>query len=263
MDDAAHRALSGAEQDVIEGARMVASLGKTVIHPGGRATTDFMFQAGRFEPHHEVLEVGCGVGTTAIRLATEKGCRVSAIDIDPALVDRARRAVSRAGLSQQVHVQQGDALTLPFDDARFDRVIVEAVLMFVERPKALDEIARVSRPGAMVLDHEVAAPDATPEDIRSTVFEGMGRVALDSVEAWENLYRSAGFDILETQVKPMAMTSPKFLIRDEGVAGASRMIARALTSPSKRRRMARYMKAARKAERHLQVMVVVARKPGD
>ncbi len=142
---------------------MVASLGKTVIHPGGRPTTDFMFQAGRFEPDHEVLEVGCGVGTTAIRLATEKDCRVCAIDIDPALVDRARRAVRRAGRSQQVSVQQGDALNLPFDDARFDRVLVEAVLMFVDRSKALDEIARVSRAGAMVLDHEVATPDTTPD----------------------------------------------------------------------------------------------------
>ena len=242
---------------------MVASLGKTVIHPGGRTTTDFMFQAGRFEPDHEVLEVGCGVGTTAIRLATEKGCQVNAIDIDPALVDRARRAVSRAGRAQQVRVQQGDALNVPFEDASFDRVVVEAVLMFVDRPKGLEEIARVSRPGALMLDHEVATPDGTSDDIRRTVYEGMGRVALDSIETWENLYRSAGFDVLETRAEPMAMSSPKFLVRDEGLAGASRMIARLLTSPSKLRRMARYMRAARKAEPHLQSMCVVARKRGD
>ena len=260
MDGDANRALTGAEQDVVEGARMVASVGKTVIHPGGRTTTDFLFQAGRFEPDHEVLEVGCGVGTTAIRLATEKGCRVSAIDIDPTLVDRARRNVSQAGRAHQVRVQQGDALSLPFDDATFDRVIVEAVLMFVDRPKALEEIARVSRPGALILDHEVATPDATSDDIRRTVFEGMGRVALDSVETWKNLYRSAGFDILETRAEPMAMSSPKFLIRDEGIAGASRMIVRLLTSPSKLRRMTRYMRAASRAEPHLQAMVVVAGK---
>ena len=262
MHGDADRVLTGAEQDVIEGVRMVSSLGKTVIHPGGRATTDFMFQAGGFEAGHEVLEVGCGVGTTAVRLAREKGCRVRAIDIDAALVDRARRSVDRAGRAEQVSVQQGDALNLPFDDASFDRVLVEAVLMFVDRPKAIGEIARVSRPGALVLDHEVATPDDTPDEIRRTVSDGMGRVALDSVETWAGLYRAAGFDLLETRAEPMAMSSPRFLVRDEGLAGAARMMARLLTSPGKLRRMARYMGAARKAEPHLQSMVVVARKPG-
>lgn len=259
----ADRVLTGAEQDVIEGARMVASLGKTMIHPGGRATTDFMFEAGQFGPDQEVLEVGCAVGTTAVRLATETGCRVSAIDIDPVLVDRARRAVSRAGCADLVRVEQGDALSLPFDDARFDRVVVEAVLMFLDRPKALEEIARVTRPGALVLDHEVATSDGTPDEIRRTVSEGMGRVSLDSVETWQSTYRSAGFDVLETRAEPMAMAAPRYLVRDEGPAGAARMIARLVTSPSKLRRMSRYMRAARTAEPHLQSMVVVARKPGD
>ena len=45
-------------------------LGKRVVHPGGRPSTEEMYRLARFQSGQRVLEVGCGAGTTAIEIAS-------------------------------------------------------------------------------------------------------------------------------------------------------------------------------------------------
>ena len=49
-----------------------AALGKRVIHPGGRRSTDRLRQWAAIESGERVLDIGCGVGTTAVRIARER-----------------------------------------------------------------------------------------------------------------------------------------------------------------------------------------------
>jgi cyclopropane fatty-acyl-phospholipid synthase-like methyltransferase len=58
----------------------LAVLGKRVIHPGGRACTDRLRELAAISPGERALDIGCGVGTTAIRLAREYGAQVVAAD---------------------------------------------------------------------------------------------------------------------------------------------------------------------------------------
>ena len=46
--------------------QLMAVLGKKVIHPGGKQSTKELYVMANFQPHHLVLEIGCGVGTTGI-----------------------------------------------------------------------------------------------------------------------------------------------------------------------------------------------------
>src|SRR5205807_86432 len=59
------RALSDAEVDQLDPYAFFAVLGKRVIHPGGRAATDELIRRADFRADQRVLDVGCGVGTTA------------------------------------------------------------------------------------------------------------------------------------------------------------------------------------------------------
>jgi len=61
-------------------------------------------------PASEVFEAGCGTGTNAIWLATQ-GYRVTAIDIAPSAIARARAKAMRAGVRVDWHV--ADLLDLP------------------------------------------------------------------------------------------------------------------------------------------------------
>src|SRR5207248_11249086 len=133
----------------------MAVLGKRVIHPGGRRSTEELFQLARLEPGQKALDVGCGVGTTAIQMARRFGAVVTAIDISPIMLERARRNVQRVGLGREIQVEQGDILALRFEDSTFDRVVSEAVTMFVDRQRAADELVRLCRAVGLVLETQV------------------------------------------------------------------------------------------------------------
>lgn len=90
----------------------------------------------------DVLEVGCGVGATTEGLLGPD-IRVTAIDLDPEQVAKARR---RLGLRAEVSV--GDVTALAFPDASFDVVVEMNVLHHVEHwSRALREVHRVLKPG--------------------------------------------------------------------------------------------------------------------
>jgi ubiquinone/menaquinone biosynthesis C-methylase UbiE len=63
-----------------------------------------------------------------------------------------------AGLKDTVTVEQGDILALSFADNSFDRVLAEAVTMFVDRPPAAQELVRVCRTGGHVLTTQFLFP---------------------------------------------------------------------------------------------------------
>ena len=132
----------------------LAVLGKRVIHPGGRRSTEELLQRGDFRPGQRVLDVGCGVGTTAISIGRRFDASVTAVDISPLMLDRARANARVAGLMERVSVEQGDILSLTFPTNTFERVVAEAVTMFVDRQRAAGELVRVCAPGGKVLATE-------------------------------------------------------------------------------------------------------------
>lgn len=98
------------------------------------------------------LDVCCGTGYPAIELANRlgPGCRVIALDVWRAALDRARRKISVQGLDGVVPLR-GSAERLPFADARFDLVISNNGLNNVgDEARAFAEVGRVARPGAQL-----------------------------------------------------------------------------------------------------------------
>jgi SAM-dependent methyltransferase len=71
------------------------------------------------EPGMEVLDLACGHGRIANRLAAH-GCRVTGLDATPLFLDHARRDAAERGV--RVDYVQGDMRELPWT-GRFDRVV--------------------------------------------------------------------------------------------------------------------------------------------
>ncbi|HCC56199.1 MAG TPA: class I SAM-dependent methyltransferase [Solibacterales bacterium] len=100
-----------------------------------------------------VLDVGCGDGAYPIH-AARLGATVTGLDISPAMLDAARRHASAAGVS--VEWREGRAEALLFEPASFDVVIAVTVLCWVtDRAAAVQEMARVLRPGGIVVIGEL------------------------------------------------------------------------------------------------------------
>src|SRR5258708_29829585 len=92
-----------------------------------------------------VLDVGCGTGVVAIT-AARRGAHATGLDLTPQLLERARENGRIANVTIDWH--EGDAESLPFQEAAFDVVLSQFGHMFAPQPEvALAEMLRVLKPG--------------------------------------------------------------------------------------------------------------------
>jgi ArsR family transcriptional regulator len=82
--------------------------------------------------------------------------QVIAVDHNESMLARARQRVAELGLGN-VDLRQGELEALPIDDARIDLAVAILVLHHVGQPdRAMGEIARILRPGGVLLIVELA-----------------------------------------------------------------------------------------------------------
>jgi ubiquinone/menaquinone biosynthesis C-methylase UbiE len=116
------------------------------------AGVGFPFRAGVIRPGDTVLDIGSGSGTDALLAAGLAGPqgRVIALDITPAMLEKLRRNVAAAGVTN-VEILEGNAEAIPLPNESVDVVTTNGVLNLVpDKAKAFAEIFRVLRPGGRV-----------------------------------------------------------------------------------------------------------------
>jgi SAM-dependent methyltransferase len=119
-------------------------------------------------PGDRVLDMGCGAGRHAFE-AYRRGGDVIAFDQDgdelAGVLDlfAAMREAGEVPAGAEADIKQGDALSLPFADGEFDRVVAAEVLEHIPRDTAaIAELARVLRPGGTIA---VTVPRWLPERV--------------------------------------------------------------------------------------------------
>ena len=126
------------------------------FHVRGRAATLEFAQALGFAAGDHLLDIGCGLGGPARRIATVSGATVTGIDITPSYIAAAERLTTAVGMTGQAVFQIADACDLPFSDAVFDGAFtIHAAMNIADRPALYAEIARVLKPGATFGLHDI------------------------------------------------------------------------------------------------------------
>ena len=126
----------------------------------------------------DVLDVGCGVGSIALDLApTVAPGRMVGIDADSRQIEAARASAAERAIDNAEFVTSS-VYELPFENAAFDVVYANAVLMYVrDQVLALTEMRRVLRPDglAAVIDDDlgtvVISPDRPELELAPRLFE--------------------------------------------------------------------------------------------
>jgi 2-polyprenyl-3-methyl-5-hydroxy-6-metoxy-1,4-benzoquinol methylase len=100
-----------------------------------------------------LLDVGCGAGGPALRIATATGCSVVGIDVHEQAVTTASSLAAQRGLAGRTEFRATDATgRLPFADASFDAITcIDAINHFPDRPQIIAEWARLLKLGGRLL----------------------------------------------------------------------------------------------------------------
>src|SRR5713101_2555222 len=112
--------------------------------PEGRLRSDLSFDNLQdflpLQPDDSLcaLDVGCGTGATAVRLA-RLGMHVRLLDSSPAMLDVAKRTAREAGVTDRVVLQHDDATQLEnlFRTRSFDVILCHNILEFCDDPGAV------------------------------------------------------------------------------------------------------------------------------
>ena len=133
------------------------------FHTRGLAATAELAKLAGITAGMAVLDVGSGIGGPARFLAATCGCRVTGVDLSEPFVDAARYLTERTGQSGQVAFQAASALELPFDDGRFDVVLLQHVAMNIsDRARLYRELRRVLKSGGSFATFDVVSNGGEP-----------------------------------------------------------------------------------------------------
>jgi SAM-dependent methyltransferase len=133
------------------------------FHTRGLAATAELARLAGITADMSVLDVGSGVGGPARFLAANHGCHVTGVDLSEPFVEAARYLTGRTGQSGQVSFECASALTLPFDDGRFNAVFLQHVAMNVaDRARLYREIRRVLKQGGRFATYDVVLNSGEP-----------------------------------------------------------------------------------------------------
>jgi ubiquinone/menaquinone biosynthesis C-methylase UbiE len=181
------------------GDSMVATLelvwGEGFMAPGGEGNVAKMLEGLELDGRR-VLDLGCGIGGPACILAGKYGAHVLATDLEPPLIERARRRAATLGLSDQTEFEVVTPGRLSFDDESFDLVISSGgVTQSTDKLGIFTECLRVLKPGGTFSAYDwMKSEGEYSEDMRYW-FEMEGLTyAMETPRGQQATLREAGFD---------------------------------------------------------------------
>ena len=110
-----------------------------------------------------ILDVATGTGDFAIEALKINPDKVTGVDIADNMLDIGRQKINKKGLQDKIELLHGDSENLPFQDNKFDAVIVSfGVRNFENLEKGLTDMHRVLKANGTVVILEFSKPGIFP-----------------------------------------------------------------------------------------------------
>ncbi len=211
------RILSGVTQGSLWGAAAQdwAELQEHVCRPLWRDA----LVACRAGTGQKILDAGCGSGGASIE-ATKLGCIVTGLDASEPLLAVARKRLP------DVRFDRGDLEELPYRDEVYDAALaINSVMYAADMARAIQELARVVRPGGRVVLTSWGKPEDCEMKVMLSAIGALlgppkpgsgGPFALSAPGALDSLLRAAGLRPVASGESVCVFTYPS---RDSYVRG--------------------------------------------
>jgi ubiquinone/menaquinone biosynthesis C-methylase UbiE len=166
-------------------------------HYGGTAATDRLITEAAVRAEDVVLDVCSGMGGPARYLAWKTGCDVTGLDLTASRVEGASELTRIAGLSDFVRFVHGNALDMPFQDASFTLAIAQESFAHIpDKPRLLDECARVLEPGGRLVFSDILHQGNLSEHDAQRLLEGMTFSEIETADGYAALLSARGLAVV-------------------------------------------------------------------
>ncbi|WP_405639188.1 SAM-dependent methyltransferase [Streptomyces uncialis] len=152
-------------------------------------------------PDRRLLDIGCGTGRPALRIARTTGALVSGISVSDQDIALARTRADATALAGRVDFRYADACALPFETGSFDGAwAIESMMHIPDRTGALTEIARTLRPGSPLVITDVLIRSPVTGDAAEIVRRtgrAFGSPSLPEPAELRTALERAGLEVVE------------------------------------------------------------------
>ena len=151
----------------------------------------------------DVLELAVGTGLNLPAYDRSKVRTLTAIDLSPGMLERARARARELELDDVARFAEADATALPFEDGSFDFVVDTFSLCVIEDPvAALREVRRVLRKDghAVLIEHSKSDVGALGwyQDVTSAPVKAMSKGCVWNQDV-ESMIQQAGMRVVKSQ----------------------------------------------------------------
>lgn len=177
----------------------VFDTGDESLEDATAALTTRMISAADLSPGHRVLDVGCGSGAPACRLATENGVEVLGITTSRVGVEAAKARATENAV-RGVFFEQRDGTSNGLDNESFDRIwVLESSHLMADRQALMSECSRVlCTGGRLVLCDVIRRREIPFLELRARQADfavlraAFGAARMDPLDAYVEYLETAG-----------------------------------------------------------------------
>lgn len=196
QSDLGKKILTILEGEGLDNARLTQEILAPIeeLHLRGRSATMELARGVDLNESMRVLDIGCGIGGPARTLASEFGCQVIGLDICEEYCRAAEIINERVGLNNKIEIWHGNALNMPIDNANFDIVFIQHVLMNIENKEGLiSQINQFIRSKGRLALNTICAGPITPVHFPVIWANNPDISFLLTVSELRQLIRNSGF----------------------------------------------------------------------
>jgi sarcosine/dimethylglycine N-methyltransferase len=147
-----------------------------------------------------IADFGAGYGGSARWLARTYGCHVSCVNLSEVQNVRNREMTRAAGLDNLIDVFDAGFEDAPLADADFDHVwSQDSLLHSGDRPRVLDEVDRILKPGGTFIFTDPMQADDCPDGVLQPVLDRLHLSSLASIGFYREQARLRGWTELGVQ----------------------------------------------------------------
>jgi len=168
------------------------------------AHTDLVAEMACLTSGQHILDVGCGLGAPAVRIAERYGCEITGVNISREQIRQGRELIERRRMSDRVRIVRGDARTLDFPDDSFDAIVcLEAAgdicVSEEDKERFVRELHRVLRPNGRLGFSDLALHTGPPPQDDNTLRAVLYHRGKDLVTDWPALFLRNGFRVVDSR----------------------------------------------------------------